>query len=366
MADIVIAGYLGFANGGDEALLSAVLSELRRRLPGKTVTVLSMRPRETEAHYGVRACHRYNMAAVVLEIRAARVLVFGGGSLIQDATSRRSLWYYLSLLKIAQKHGVRTMLFANGIGPLIRESSRRRAAEVLSRVDAITLRDRDSAELLKKLGVPSDRVTVTADTAFLLSGMAGGKSTAPEELPEGARYAVISVRKCHGCGGIRAGENSILRLCRYLSEECGIAPLLMPMQYPRDMREIDRIVKRADVPVFVRRGSFSAADMASVLGGADVVVGMRYHMLVFAAKAGVPPVGISCDPKVETFCREMGVPSVPVTKGGVGGIDAESLCRAVRNVLADRDAIAARVRTESERMAVRAAETVEVLAGMFE
>ena len=102
VSDIVIAGYLGFANSGDEALLSIVLSEIKRRLPGKTVTVLSMKPKKTHKLYGVRARHRYNAAAINGEFSRGGVFLFGGGSLIQDVTSHRSLLYYLWLLRSSE------------------------------------------------------------------------------------------------------------------------------------------------------------------------------------------------------------------------------------------------------------------------
>lgn len=362
MSDIVIAGYLGFANSGDEALLSIVLSEIERRLPGRTVTVLSMRPRKTAARYGVRARHRYNIIGMMREFRRSEVFLFGGGSLIQDATSRRSLRYYLLLLRLAKRCGMKTMLFANGIGPLVRESSRSDTASVLSDVDVITLRDPDSAALLESIGVTSPVVTVTADTAFLLGDSAVGDKRRVRQtgIPEGEKYAVISIRPHNAMGGVSLTEfiGCVRDFCRHLTKAHGIVPLLVPMQR-RDMRMIRQIADGADVPVYIWDAPFSEADAAAVLGGAELTLGMRLHMLIFSAVAGTPMVGISYDPKVDSLCRSMGVPSVDVD------VDAMTLCRVVDDVLGRREEISAHVRDEAERMASRAALNAEILAELF-
>lgn len=361
MADIVVAGYLGFANSGDEALLSIVLSEIRRRLPDKTVTVLSMHPRETERLYGVCARHRYSPAAVADEFSRAEVFVFGGGSLLQDATSRRSLLYYLWLLHSAKRHGLKTMLFANGVGPLLRESSRRDTARVLCEVDAITLRDEDSARLLCEIGVPKDKVTVTADTAFLLGDIPERTvSASAAGVPEGARYAIVSYRPWRRERGY---YESAASFCRHLYEAHGIASLLVPMQYPRDLRAAERIASRvareADIPVYIWRAPLSARDALGLLSGAELTVGMRLHTLIFSAVAGVPMMGVCYDGKVTSLCRQMGVPGVPV------GAGAEELCRSADELLADRAAASVRVRERAAEMASRAELTVDILAGLF-
>lgn len=353
MSDIVIAGYLGFDNSGDEALLSVLLSETERVLPGKTVTVLSMRPRETSSLYGVRAVHRYDPFAVRREIASSRMFVFGGGSLLQDKTSRRSLRYYLSLLKTAEKYGKKTVLYSNGIGPLIRPSSRKMTADVLSRVDAITLRDADSATLLSRIGVPADRVTVTADAAFLLADRAlpGGRDASFAGVPEGTPYAVISVRE--------HGSATAAQLCRHLSETHSIAPLIVPMQYPRDLEESEKAARMSGCRSYVWRAPFGAADARRVFEGAVAAVGMRLHLLIFAAVAGVPFVGLSFDPKIDSLCHAVGMPSV------TAGCGTAELLSAVDGVIAERDALAKKASASASEMARSASKSADILAEVF-
>ena len=120
---IVISGYYGCGNIGDEAVLRGILAGLDELGVEAEITVLSSDPVRTESeHPGTRSIHRFNPLAVVRSIRSADLVVSGGGSLLQDITSARSARYYLGILRLAQILGRRTMLCAQGIGPLVRLS----------------------------------------------------------------------------------------------------------------------------------------------------------------------------------------------------------------------------------------------------
>ena len=167
MPRIVIAGYHGFGNTGDEAILQATLGEFRRVAPGLEFTVLSSNPPLTAATYGVRSILRTDPRAIIREMKASDMFLLGGGSLLQDVTSTRSLLYYLGLLWCGKRFTGKAMVFANGLGPINMPLGRLLSREVLESVDLITLRDRDSADTLRSLGV-SRQPIITADPAFML------------------------------------------------------------------------------------------------------------------------------------------------------------------------------------------------------
>ena len=168
MSDVIISGYHGFSNSGDEALLFAILSTLRKKKPDISFTVLSKIPSETARVYGVKSINRYNFFKIRKEMKEAKMLLFGGGSLLQDVTSSKSIKYYLAVIRLAQMCGIKTMLYANGIGPVIKRSDRRLASRILNKVDVITLRDDKSDIELKNLGVTKPEIIITADPAFTL------------------------------------------------------------------------------------------------------------------------------------------------------------------------------------------------------
>ena len=355
MSDIVLAGYFGFGNSGDEALLAIVLDEIRKMMPGKTVTVLSMRPSETERMYGVRAVHRYSLVDVIGEMNAGTSFVFGGGSLLQDVTSCRSLYYYLWLLYEAEMRGMKTMLLSNGIGPLMRDSSRRRTASVLKYIDRITLRDSESYALLQKMGLNvSDMHVEFADVALLFHGIddTGGRDASSAGIGAGERYAVVSPRPHRG---------AMMTLPRVFADVCvrirehGIVPLLVPMQRDEDLALSLRIARMCRC-ARVWDGSFSIADAKRVMSGAEFALGMRLHTLIFACAMGTPSVGVGCDPKITSFCRM----TDSVCAGMDEMSDSVSLCRFVDEVTARREHFASLALSMAAQMSQRA------MGGLYE
>lgn len=311
MSDIVISGYLGYKNSGDEALLWVLLKSIRENFPDKSITVLSAKPAETASHYGVRAIGRFNAPAILLEFMRSDTLIFGGGSLLQDLTSRRSLYYYLWILNTADRCGMKTIMYANGIGPLLRESSRRMTAKAIRHVDALTLRDEKSLLLLREIGAARPDAIVTADPAFLLT-----KYTAPKtgRLPysfgvkPGEPYVVVSIRTQRGISSRL--EHELPFMCDYIFERYGLKTLFVPMQYDKDISIIRRVASRMKHSAAIWDCPFTAGDVASVLGGAVFTISMRLHMLIYAATLGVPSVAISCDTKIDALMDEAGQPFV--------------------------------------------------------
>ena len=167
MSDIVISGYYGLGNSGDEALLKSIVNDLRKISPDITVTALSGNAQMTERKYNISTVGRFNIFSVFREMKKARMLISGGGTLIQDATSTKSLMYYLAIIFLAKKLGLKVMLYANGLGP-IKDKNIPMVKYVLNKVDLITLRENISFEEIKRCGITKPEVCITADPAFNL------------------------------------------------------------------------------------------------------------------------------------------------------------------------------------------------------
>ena len=102
-------------------------------------------------------------------MRKTRLYINGGGSLIQDVTSTRSLRYYLASIRWAKRTGNRVLMYGCGIGPVEKRSNVKRAARVINRyVDVVTLREETSRDELARMGVTEPEIVVTADPALLL------------------------------------------------------------------------------------------------------------------------------------------------------------------------------------------------------
>ena len=122
MINILIAGYHGYGNCGDEATLQAMTVNIKAMAEDVKITALSFKPELTKTEYNIESVQRFNVLQVFNAIRRSDIILSGGGTLLQDDTSTRSLLYYLSIIKVAKMLHKRVMLYDNGIGPVDRKS----------------------------------------------------------------------------------------------------------------------------------------------------------------------------------------------------------------------------------------------------
>jgi polysaccharide pyruvyl transferase CsaB len=290
---LLLSGYFGYGNSGDEAALAVLTRRLPQVLGQEELTVLSHTPEETQRNYGVPAVQRMNPLAVFRAIRRCDLLIFGGGSLLQNATSNRSLLYYLTLIGVANRLGKPVVLLSQGIGPLNGNWAKRAVARGLRSVAGVTLRDELSRKALMDLGVPEERLTVTGDLALLLDA----EKSAPTDEKESNRVGVIPKS---GCGQREKGE--LIRILTWLQSK-GKQVVLLPF-FPAQDQPLCRELAQACPGTVLLEGYEPTAQCAQI-STLELVVSVRLHGLVYAAGMGVPMVGISYDPKVEGFLREM-------------------------------------------------------------
>lgn len=292
---VLLSGYYGFANAGDEAVLAGLVLSLRAIDPHLEVTVLSINPRETEQTHGVQAVHRFRPQELLPALARTDLLISGGGSLLQDVTSAHGILYYLGVVRLAQILGKRTMFGAQGMGPLRRARSRTLVAHVANRLDAVTVRDPQSAELLHTIGVNRPSIEVAADPALLL-----GPDTFSSPIP--STYGV-ALRPWHGQETLAA---RLADACRATLPQA--RPVLFPMQPQTDSHiaeQFARLSHQQERARLVLPGAGLAA-LTLAIGECEMMVGMRLHALILAAAAGVPSVALSYDPKVTAFMAQSG------------------------------------------------------------
>lgn len=310
MPKVVISGYYGFHNSGDEAILFAMLQALRSTIPGLEVTVLSRDPDYTTQEFHVRSVPRDKPEEVIRTIRDADILISGGGGLLQDVTSPRSIIYYLGIISIAIILGKPVFCYAQGIGPVQTALGRKALRLVVNRVKAITVRDQDSKEELLSLGVKHPPVQVTADPVLglELSQIDCSKGydilTALGAEPQ-RPIAGISVIPWKGARGY---IKVVAKVADDLSA-AGWQVLLIPMHNPVDIAPCREVAALMRGPSLMLGAETTYKELLAVAGNLNLALGMRLHFLIFSAIFGVPIVGISYDPKVNRFLRSIGSPA---------------------------------------------------------
>lgn len=299
MSDVVISGYYGFRNNGDDALLMSIINDLKAKKPDIDIVVLSKNPAETERIYNVRAVSRQNVLRLIKELKNTKMLISGGGTLIQDGTSTKSLLYYLSIIKAASVFGKKVMLYANGIGPLKEESNRKLTKKVLDKVDIITLRDETSYKELKEIDVKLPKIEITADPAFRLEF--GSNSNTAENSD---KTMLVSVRPWKELSANFC--DVIAKVCDYANSEYGLKITFLPMQQKYDCEITEKIRSSMKAESNVIGADYDIKRLLELFSGVSLCVGMRLHTLIYSAVTCVPLIGLVYDPKVSGFLDYIG------------------------------------------------------------
>jgi polysaccharide pyruvyl transferase CsaB len=347
MSRIVLSGYYGFNNLGDEAVLGATVDALRRRCPGVEIAVLSADPRSTTGTYGVEGIPRASPRDLLRCLKRCDLCLSGGGSLFQDVTSWRSPWYYLGVLALAQRFGRRTAVYAQGIGPLRGRAVRSAARRVLNRVDLVTLRDPASLASLAELGVDRPPVALAADPALLLEPDPSPRVTA-EHARWGSGTAFGLAVRAWDTGTWLA---AVAAAARTVAERRAARWICVPMHPPGDVAVAVRLAEMIGGSATVVEAALGPREMLSLFGRLAVVVGMRLHALVFAAIQGVSLIALAYDPKVAAFARELGEPVLHPGTLEVGAL-VEAIERAADTPAAGRALLLAAVAPLRARAAI--------------
>lgn len=304
---ILISGYYGFGNCGDEAVLQAIVQGLK----GHDLTVLSAAPGLTSQLYKVSSINRYLCLFIIKQMLRTDLFISGGGTLFQNKTSNRSFYYYLALVFIAKLLRKKVMIFAQGFGPLSGWLNKKLIKFVFNRVDTITLRDNDSYEKLKALGINPDRMKVTADPALLLdipSMSEGEKLLSLEGInKKGKPLLGIALRDIPNLD-----MDSVINAIDWLAEKYNYIPVFVLFQSPQDMHGSAKVIHGIKGENHLIFRICKPNEMLSLFSQFDLVIGMRLHSLIFALINTVPMLGISYDPKVESFMKEIEQPFMDI------------------------------------------------------
>lgn len=303
---IVVSGYYGSKNGGDEAMLSAMLEVLREEVADLSVTVISLNPEYTKQRHGVDAVKWLDIWTIIKRIRAADLLISGGGSLLQNVTSGRSLYYYLTIIFFALAFGRRVMLYAQGIGPIRGVVAHKLTNLILNRVDLITVRDRGSLEELARLKITRPKIYCTADPVLAIKPVpldVGKKILSRHVETRGSKLIGVAIR--HWLDWDKFQRELAAALDR-LNDLDDVMIIFIPMKFPEDIKAAQSIAALMKRPPTVLDEEFTTREILSLVGCMDVLIGVRLHALIFAGVMNVPMLGISYDPKIERFLDSVG------------------------------------------------------------
>jgi len=355
-ADVIISGYYGYNNSGDDMILESILSDLKARKVDISITVLSKRPRETQEQFGVNAVYRFNFIAIWLLLRRTRLLLTGGGSVVQDGTSTRSLIYYLGIIRTAMRYGVKNVLYANGIGPIRKPANIERMRKVLNKVELITLREEASFKVLEEHGVNAPKIIVTADPVFNLPApdFARARTQLTVLGIEPRRFFCIALRQWrHNPQGF---EQEIAQVADYIAEKHELTALFVPMWLEQDTEISRKVMAYMKSPAIFLE---NAEDVRGIVGLSAFTLAMRLHTLIYAINEAVPVVGLVYDPKVQALMESVGQEFYLAVEEA----RAERLIGFVDGIFADYAGISERLGEARDEARGLAAENAELAVG---
>jgi len=303
----LICGAYGKGNAGDDAILKAILAQMKAIDRDMPVYVMSHDPAETRLRYHVGSVHVFDPFRFWPLMRRCRLFISGGGSLIQNETSTRSLNYYLTTIRMAHTAGCRVMMYGCGIGPVSGEGGRRHTARILNRcVDKITLREDLSRKELSDMGVMQPDISVTADPALLLQPATTGAVDSyflSNDLDPNGSYAMFVLRPWKNLSG---HLQAIVDAAIYVNQKHGLTPVFVALEPTRDLEINRQAAGMLSCRSFVLPAPRDEQLTIGMMQKMRVIVSMRLHALIFASSVGAPLAAISYDPKVTGFMAYLG------------------------------------------------------------
>jgi polysaccharide pyruvyl transferase CsaB len=370
---ILVSGYYGFGNAGDEAILSSLLADIRAARPGAEITVVSGNPPDTELEYAVDAVHWQDVSGIARAAQDADFMILGGGGLFQDhwpprpgnlLTPRHANidnWAGFALL--ARLTNTPLMIYGVGVGPLTTQAGRDYTRLACSQAAAISVRDHASLDLLAEAGVDGGRVVVAADPAYLLEPV-------PVEPPTSGPTIAVALRPwgehptraawtAEVAGGLDAVVERLDIDLVFIPFQRSVAPIendgALAAAVCEQMRHIDRTT--------IARGDYGPSEIAGIFTQAELVIGMRLHSIELAAVSSTPVVALNYDPKVGRAMHDLGLDDLTIE---LAKLDRLTLADAIVSTFERRNEPMSQLRERLSTVRQRARKTTRLLTDFLD
>ena len=290
--NVVICGYYGYGNIGDEVMLRTLIASLRKNPDIGRIFVMHSGEFKNAERFGVETVPRFDMLRLKKTFDMCDAMIFGGGNILQDKTSTKSLIYYTQIIALAAKHGCKVVLCANGIGPITQIKNMPLVRSALESADYISMRDAESYALATELVCRRD-IAETGDLAFA-SDIQALEDTELSKKLSGKKYYAVFPKKMRGMS-----KDKLTAYLRVIKRKYGLIPVLMAMHKREDAEYCIAIASRLPWAVYADVKNLS--DIRAVLSGAEFSFCMRLHAVEFSVMDKCPVVAMSDDCKMASF-----------------------------------------------------------------
>lgn len=294
MTKYIVSGYIGFDNFGDEMIAHILTNKLKSEKAEK-ITLISSNPSKTKEIHNTDSC---SMFGFLLSLIESDVLISGGGSLLQDVTSLKSLIYYLGVIFTALFLGKKVEIFAQGIGPINSKLGIFLTKFALKHCHKISVRDKKSQNLLKSWNIDSDLINDPVLEMHIDN----------KNIKEGVG---IQLRNIQGL------SNDFLReLAKEVSTRFSDKNIkIISLQDSVDMEVCNKFgsfLKEYGINNVVIVSGLKIYDVIETISSLEYLIAMRFHANVIGIKSNVKTLAINYDPKVENLAEMYNIPIIKV------------------------------------------------------
>lgn len=296
---IVISGYIGFDNFGDEAIFDVLCQNLKKN--NAQITAISSNPQKTASLHKIKTCKTFNILSIIFAIANSDALISGGGSILQDKTSLKSLIYYLFIILLAKVFNKKIIIFAQGIGPITNRIGRLLTKFILKFAHQITVRDEKSLFLLRGWGICAK---LQPDPAFNL------------ELPPYSPQNRVGIQ-------LRAWKYLNEPFLKVLSDEIiqnfsDKEILIFSFQDSQDFEickdfQTRLLIKNPMIKTKIIKND-SPLNIQENMKTLEYLIAMRFHACLLAIKFGIKTLAINYDEKVEKLSLDAQIPYINLDK----------------------------------------------------
>ena len=335
--DYMISGYYGKNNFGDDLTLHGLMNHLK----DYKGSVLTCDTNNTEVPANVRLIHRFNLWKIRRVMKRTKVFLFGSGSILQDATSTRSIFYYYIIMKMALRYHCKTMLYANGIGPLSKESNRKNVARILKKIDLITLRDEDSLKLLKDLQ-PKRDAFLTQDDAFSYDVQSIPAILKPNHAQEKTIVGINFKFKNEQDPRIK----DISEALRILAEKHQLYYYLIPYHSLQDIRPLKSLHNELKDCSELASNASDPESVIAHAAGCKYQIVERLHGQIISTMLAQPFLPIDYDPKTKAFAEQTGMTPYLIHHNA---LEKDRLIKNFEQIMEQKEEIALRLSVFNEK-----------------
>lgn len=359
--DVLVFGYIGFNNSGDDAIFDIFSKLFLKKYSKSKITVLSNSSSKLSSNDKIKHVYCFNIFKIIGAIRKNQVVIANGGSLLQDTTSSRSLYYYLGIIYLAKLFNKKVVMLANGLGPINKKFNRKLVKNIVDKADLITFRDSESYELAKEIGIESPEIKITADMVFNYKDMKKlevcSDIFAKESVPTDKKLIGLVIRPW---GNSDKYITDIAKLCDKLIDGLNVNILFIPMQKTKrinDMLTNQEIISKMSNKAYVLSDTYNYEEISSIIRNMEIIISMRLHSVIYALINNIPVYGLAYQPKVKSYLEEVGLP----VDSDLNNLDIDKIYKESIKLIENKEVIAKNIEQKIIQLKDKAKMNMQIL-----